>query len=137
MTGEAADEGLYIDSDWKEEAAREKEILAEQERKEKAEVAVPGEGPPTAFVELINTLAMQAAIALGGYKGPGGERIPANPVAAQHAIGLLEVLDKKTEGNLTEDEKHILAGVLHELRMQYVQLVSAPPPPADKAKRTA
>ncbi len=134
MTGEAADKSLYIDSDWKEEAAKEKEILAEQERTEKAEAAVPGEGAPTAFVELINTLAMQAAIALGGFNGPGGERIPANPVAAKHAIGLLEVLEKKTEGNLTEDEKRMLAGVLHELRMQYVQLVSAPPPPADKGK---
>ncbi len=71
---------------------------------------------------------------LGGFLGPGGERIAANPVAAKHAIGLLEVLEKKTEGNLTEDEKRMLAGVLHELRMQYVQLVSAPPPPADKGK---
>jgi hypothetical protein len=126
---------LYIDSDWKEEAAREKEVLAEQERREKAEAKAAGTGGATpAFMELINTLAMQAAIALGGLKGPGGEQIPPNPVAAKHAIGLLEVLEQKTKGNLNEDEQRVLASVLYELRMQYVQAASAPPAPTDQGK---
>ena len=82
---------------------------------------MPGEAN---FIELINLLAMQAAIALGGYQGPGGERIPANPIAAKHQIDLIEVLEKKTAGNLTEDEKRTLDAVLYELRMQYVQITS-------------
>jgi len=34
MSDKPAEGGLHIDSDWKEEAAREKERLAEQEKRE-------------------------------------------------------------------------------------------------------
>ncbi len=133
MNGEESKSGLHIDSDWKTEAAREKERLAQQEQREAGGKAGTGASPEM-FVELINLLAIQATVALSGYQGPGGERIPANPAAAQHHIDLLEVLEKKTEGNLTDEEKKVLSGVLYELRMQYVQTVSAPPPPPDPAK---
>jgi len=118
-----SDGKLHIDSDWKAEAAKEKERLAAQEKTQKA-AADPQSAP--AFIELLNLLAMQAVIALGGYQGPGGERIPANPAAAKHHIDLLEVLEKKTAGNLTDEEKRTLDSVLYELRLQYVQSVSAP-----------
>jgi len=123
MTEQTTPGGLHIDSDWKSEAAREKERLASQEA-----TARPGPGSAEAasFIELVNLIALQAAISLGGYQGPGGERIPANPIAAKHHIDLLEVLEKKTTGNLSEDEKRVLDGVLYELRMQYVSSVSAP-----------
>lgn len=114
---------LHIDSDWKAEAAREKERLAAQEKS--AKPAGSAQTAP-AFIELLNLLAMQAVISLGGYQGPGGERIPANPAAAKHHIDLLEVLEKKTAGNLSDEEKRAMDSVLYELRMQYVQTVSAP-----------
>ena len=134
MTDEARPSGLHIDSDWKTEAAQEKERLANQER---ASRSAAGAGPAANFVELVNLMAMQAAIGLGGYQGPGGERIPPNPNVAKHHIDLLEVLEKKTAGNLTEEEKRILDGVLYELRLQYVQSVSAPRGGAPKAKSGA
>jgi len=121
---------LHIDSDWKTEAARDKERLAEQEKQPPPR----GEAQTAAgFVELLNMLAMQAVIGLGGYQGPGGERIPPNPAAAKHHIDLLEVLDKKTTGNLSEEEKRTLDSVLYELRMQYVQVISASRAPTPKA----
>ena len=138
MSEEKTDGGLYIDSDWKEEAAREKQRLAEQEKQEAAQEAAAGgtspKGDEATFVELLNLLAMQAAIGLGGFQGSGGERIPPNPVAAKHHIDLLEILKNKTEGNLTDDEKQALDGVLYELRMQYVQAVAVPAPSAQKGK---
>lgn len=137
MNGEESKSGLHIDSDWKTEAAREKERLAQQEQREAGRQAGRQAGTgasPEMFVELINLLAIQATAALGGYQDAGGERIPANPAAAKHHIDLLEVLEKKTEGNLTEEEKSVLGGVLYELRMQYVQTVSAPPPQPDPVK---
>ena len=119
--------GLHIDTDWKSEAAREKQRLAEQERKQRRPAA---EGEPSSpmFAELVNVLALQAAVALGGFQGPGGERIPPNPAAAKHHIDLLEVLEQKTAGNLTEEEKRLLSSVLYELRMQYVQSAGGAPP---------
>ena len=131
MTDEAGHRGLHIDSDWKTEAAQEKERLAGQER---ASRPTAGAEPTANFVELVNLMAMQAAIGLGGYQGPGGERIPPNANMAKHHIDLLEVLEKKTAGNLTEEEKRILDGVMYELRLQYVQAVSAPRSGAPKTK---
>ena len=120
-----SDGKLHIDSDWKAEAAREKERLAAQEKAQAQRAPADAQTAP-AFIELLNLLAMQAVISLGGYQGPGGERIPANPAAAKHHIDLLEILEKKTAGNLSEEEKRALDSVLYELRLQYVQTVSAP-----------
>ena len=130
MSDKPPGEGLYIDSDWKEEAAKEKERLAEQEQKEKKEEKESGPPGAATFPELVNLLAMQAVISLGGFQGPGGERIPPNPAAAKHHIDLIEMLEKKTEGNVSEEESRMLTSVLYELRMQYVQSTTGQPPPA-------
>lgn len=115
---------LHIDGDWKAEAAREKERLAEREAEEqRTKPAAPGE---PGFLDILNMLGMQAMIGLGGYQGPSGERMPPNPALAKHHIDLLEVLEKKTAGNLTDDETKTLNTLLYELRMQYVQAVSGP-----------
>lgn len=127
MADEKTSGGIHIDSDWKQEAQREKERLAVEEQKAKA----AGE-PPVDFVELINILALQAAVAMGGFQAPTGEKVPPNPLAAKHYIDLLSMLEKKTAGNLNEEEKRILEAVLYELRMQYVSAMGgakAPPPP--------
>ena len=128
--GESSGE-LHIDADWKTEAAKEKERFAAEEKAAatgQRAAAGPDVGGPPAFLDLVNVLAMQAAITLGGVQGPGGERIPPNLQAAKHHIDLLDVLDQKTKGNLTEDEHRTLEQVLYELRMQYVQMVSPPAP---------
>ena len=127
--------GLHIDADWKTEAAAEKKRLMEQEAKELADKADrPDASAP--LMELVNLLAMQAAVGLGGYQGPGGEEVDPNPESAKHFLDMLEALRQKTEGNLTDEEKRALEGVLHELRMQYVQLATGPastgPAKADK-----
>ena len=131
MTDDTKEGGLQFDSDWKEEAAREKEELIKKEKQEQAQAEQSAAGSAEAsFVELVNLIAMQAAIGLGGMKAPSGETVPPNPAAAKQFIDLLEVLQKKTKGNLVEEEEKILNGVLYELQMQFVQAVStqAPPP---------
>ncbi len=134
-----SDGGLHIDGDWKEEAAQEKQRLMEQEAqtadKGKDKQTDGGETVPN-FLELVNLLAMQAAVALGGYRGPDGETSPPNPAAAKHFVDLLEVLETKTKGNLSEEESKMLGAVTHEIRMAYVQAVSpqsAPPAPDPNA----
>jgi hypothetical protein len=122
---------LHVDSDWKTEAAREKERLAEQEARREPDAEAWG-GPPT-FADLVNLIAMQALVGLGGLRGPGGETIPPNLIAAKHHIDLLDLLERKTQGQLTEDEKRDLARVIYELRMHFVQATARPlepPPPA-------
>lgn len=125
-----SDGGLHIDGDWKAEAAKEKQRLMEEEAKATAGSKPSGAAPSPNFLELINLLAMQAAVALGGYRGPDGEASPPNPEAAKHFIDLLEVLELKTKGNLSDEESKTLSAITHEIRMAYVQAVSPHPAPA-------
>ncbi len=117
---------LHIDDDWKNQAAAEKARLAEKT-----------DGPSRATQEaniagLIQLIAMQAVVGLGGMVAPGGQEIPPNLALAKHHIDILSVLEKKTAGNLTPDEKRLLDTTLHQLRMAYVDAVQGPsaPPPA-------
>jgi hypothetical protein len=125
MPGE--EKKIIVDTDWKAEAQRDKERLAE-------EVVRPEAPPAPAFSELVNLLVMQAMAGLGMLAGPGGERIPPSLEMAKHFIDLLQVLEDKTKGNLTPEEKTLLDQVLYEMRMSFVQIAgggpagSAPPP---------
>jgi len=112
---------IHIDSDWKQEAEREKARLAEQE----AQQSEPQSLGEVSFVHLVNMLAMQSAVALGGMRTPNGETVPPDPELARYYIDLLGLLEQKTAGNLTDDEMKMLTGVLHELRSSYVHLMDA------------
>lgn len=113
---------IHVDSDWKAEAQREKERLAKEAEKEKQR----GPLPDPSFAELINMIAMQAVIGLGGYQSPDGQRIPPDPELAKHHIDMLEMLAKKTAGNLSAEEKQAVDRVLYELRMRFVETISRP-----------
>ncbi len=123
MNDERADAKIFVDSDWKEEAAREKKKLDEQTR----DAGGAGNLPPASLAEIINLVAMQGMVAMGGYRSPSGETLPPDLAVAKHYIDLLGVLQEKTKGNLTEDERRALDGVAYEMRMQYVQAVAGPP----------
>jgi hypothetical protein len=123
---------IIVDDDWKAEAQREKERLAE-------ETAAPDALPEPSFAELVNLIVVQALAGLGLVPGPGGERIPPNVEYAKHFIDMLQVLEDKTKGNLTDEEKKLLDQVLYETRMSFVQVVGGgtkppgPPPSPPEA----
>ena len=58
MGDDAEQGGLHIDSDWKTEAAREKERLTAEEQATPRQTGTP----EASFMELVNLLAMQAAV---------------------------------------------------------------------------
>ncbi len=74
------------------------------------------------FATLVSYLSTTAMFQLGLLPGPGGERIPTDFVNARRTIDLLEVLQEKTRGNLTEDESRMLEEVLYELRISFVEV---------------
>jgi hypothetical protein len=139
MNAEDGPGGLHIDSDWKEEAAREKEKLAAQEQA-KQETAGPGGAAadrPLSVLDIMEMLGIQAMVGLGAMQGADGQRIPANPPAAKLYIDLLDILVEKTKGNVTEEESRAMQTALYELRMSYVQVATgggqAPAGPAPDA----
>jgi hypothetical protein len=54
----------------------------------------------------------------------GEEPQKPNLAYAKHAIDLLGVLEEKTKGNLTLEEKRMLENSLTELRFRYVQAIA-------------
>ncbi|MBN2562547.1 MAG: DUF1844 domain-containing protein [Phycisphaerae bacterium] len=124
---------LQVDDDWKSEAAAEKERLS---KTVDAEEKVPL--LDANFASLVQLIAMQAMVGLGGFAGPGGQQIPPNIDAAKLHIDMLDVLEVKTKGNLDAEEARLLNTTLHQLRMAYVDTVqnggippsSAPSPSA-------
>ncbi len=130
-------EKKHVDESWKEEARREKERLAKEEAAAEAEAEAEGAGagpegragrralPPASFDLLVVSLAIQARIALGEIANPVTRRQELDIEQAKHAIDLLGMLEEKTKGNLTDDEKSRLESALYDLRMRYVQVMQA------------
>ncbi len=80
------------------------------------------DGEVGGFAGVVQFLGTTAMFQLGLMEGPGGERIPADMVSGRHTINMLEILDRKTRGNLTPEESKLLEEVLFELRMSFVEL---------------
>jgi hypothetical protein len=77
---------------------------------------------PSGFETLVSYLSTTTMFQFGLIPGPGGERIPPDMPNAQRTIDLLQVLQEKTQGNLTANESRLLDDVLYELRMTFVEL---------------
>ena len=115
---------IIIDEDWKRQAQREKEILAAQEETQKEaekKKARRGPLPPGNFAALVSMLVTQALFALGALEVEGRKKEP-DLELAKYNIDMLEALQEKTEGNLTEEEKRVLENTLNEVRMAYVKM---------------
>ncbi len=80
------------------------------------------------FNAFVVSLATTAAVHFGDVADPSsGDKPPANVDAAAHAIEMLALLEEKTRGNLTDDEKSFLAQVLYELRARLAEARKAAP----------
>jgi hypothetical protein len=71
------------------------------------------------------SIASNAAAALGMMEHPvTGQRGTDLPLG-KHWIDVLGMLEEKTRGNLSPQEKQIFAGLLSDLRIQFVSLSRA------------
>jgi hypothetical protein len=74
-----------------------------------------------AFSSLVIMLASAAAVHFGDLADAvSGERQPLNLEGAAQMIGLLEMIEAKTRGNLADGEVRLLQQVLYELRLRFV-----------------
>src|ERR1051326_2832248 len=81
---------------------------------------------PASFVSFIMSIASNAALELGTMEQPVTHKRDVDVELGKHWIDTLGMLQKKTTGNLTPQEKRMLEGLLADLRMQYVSLVNSP-----------
>lgn len=129
-----------VDEDWKRRAQleREADIAKAGGPPKPAAPAAPG-APPAPdngnkvnplFPSLIESLAQQALMFLGGMRDPMTGQVVQDLHQAQTLIDMLLMVEEKTKGNLAAEEAEMLKQVLDELRTQFVRVAKpkAPPP---------
>jgi len=95
----------------------------EKQEPEKSAEHTKGTVPPINFATFVLSLSSSAAMNLGGYQDPVSGHMPKNLELAKQSIDILAILEEKTRGNLTDEEKKLLETALYELRMSYVEEV--------------
>jgi hypothetical protein len=75
------------------------------------------------FTAFVLSLASSAAIHFGDLADPvtGEKAEVVNLEGASQMIEILSLLDEKTRGNLTAEERQVLEQVLYELRLRFVE----------------
>jgi hypothetical protein len=82
--------------------------------------------PSLSFTAFVLSLASTAAIHFGDLPDPvSGERAQPNLDGAAQMIEILSLLEQKTRGNLTAEERQVLEQILYELRMRFVEATGA------------
>ena len=78
--------------------------------------------PQLSFTGFVLSLASTAAIHFGDLPDPiTGQPVEPNLAGAAQMIEILALLEQKTRGNLTAEERQVLDQVLYELRMRFVE----------------
>lgn len=87
------------------------------------------------FLAFVLSLAHTAAVHFGDLPDPVSGAREANLPAAQQMIDILALLEEKTRGNLTAEERQVLDQVLFELRLRYVDATRPAAAPGEPASR--
>lgn len=74
------------------------------------------------FSMFVQSMAQQALMQLGAIPHPATGRPEVHLEGARDTIDMLEMLRRKTKGNLDAAEQQLLDGVIYELRMTWVEV---------------
>lgn len=80
------------------------------------------EFPEASFDMLLMQHHTQAMLAMGMIPDPATGQVIKNKSAAKFHIDMLGILQERTKGNLNQGEEDALNGVLHNLRMMFVEV---------------
>ncbi|MBS4029020.1 MAG: DUF1844 domain-containing protein [Ignavibacteriales bacterium] len=72
------------------------------------------------FFGLVYSMQMTAMQHLGKIKNPATDKVERSLPDAEAIIDMLEMLSTKTKGNLSEEESNLLAHILKDLHLNYV-----------------
>lgn len=77
--------------------------------------------PEVTFLAFVMSLNTSALFHLGQIADPETGSYRQDLILAKHTIDTLDLLKKKTKGNLTDEEDNILGKVVYDLKMRYVE----------------
>jgi len=76
------------------------------------------------FFSLVLTFQAAAIQQMGKLKNPVTDKIERDLQQAQLSIDMLDMIEEKTRGNLSDDETKFLKSVLQELKLNYVDEIN-------------
>jgi hypothetical protein len=80
------------------------------------------------FIGFVLSLAHTAAFHFGDVPDPvSGQAGQMNLAAAQQIIEILALLQEKTKGNLTAEERQLLEQLVYELQMRFIEATKTAP----------
>jgi predicted ATP-grasp superfamily ATP-dependent carboligase len=90
------------------------------------------------FIHLVNTFVQSAWISLGKVKNPVSDKMERNLDQATYYIDLLDMLQTKMKGNLSEWEEQFIIHSLSELKLNFIdeQKKSSEEEKIDKGKES-
>ena len=97
--------------------------LAEIEKETEEAQAAPNAEIPNFeadFATFIYSLNTQALLFLGKIPNPLSKKYEKDIGTAKYLIDTIDMLSKKTKGNLDENEAKLIENVLYDLRMAYI-----------------
>lgn len=115
---------IFVDEDWKSQVEKERAEL-DAKPSERTEGDDPHEIPPASFQMLVTSIGSQAMMSLGQIPDPVSGQGIYHPELARHHIDTLVVLQEKTVGNLSLEEKEMLETFIVQLRQVFVQMGTA------------
>jgi hypothetical protein len=77
--------------------------------------------PEVTFSNFVLSLSTTVLYHFGDFPDPATNKAERNLTAAKQTIDMLNMLKNKTVGNLDNNEKELLDGILYELMMRYVK----------------
>lgn len=77
--------------------------------------------PEVTFSSFVFSLSTTVMYHFGDFPDPITKKTEKNLAAAKQTIDMLNMLKNKTMGNLDDNEKELLDGILYELMMRYVK----------------
>ncbi|MFZ5570190.1 MAG: DUF1844 domain-containing protein [Thermodesulfobacteriota bacterium] len=78
--------------------------------------------PEITFATFVFSLNSSALVNLGLVEEPTTGKKEKNLLLARQTIDILGMLEKKTKGNLSNEEEQLLKNILHDLRIMYVKV---------------
>ena len=120
----AEGEGKVADGPKQAAPVQPQEAAKEQATKREEPTKKPGpQRPAVDFASFIVSLAHQTMVMLGEVPHPETKQVVINLEAARQTIDIIELLEQKTVGNLTEDEQKLIGDILASVRIAYVDTV--------------
>ena len=88
----------------------------------------PQDSSEVTFIGFVLSLAHTAAYHFGDVADPmTGQTGQVNLAAARQIIDILALLEQKTRGNLTAEERQLMEQLVYELQLRYVEATKTAP----------